>query len=76
MREVDGIRLIGICPPDAGLPVVRFVHPRVSGLVRAMREADAEVYYHNCAEAFTVHTRITQRESETFMGSSDYRTRR
>lgn len=53
VREVDGIRLIGICPPDAGLPVVRFVYPRVSGLVRAMRQADAEVYYHNCAEAFT-----------------------
>jgi glycosyltransferase involved in cell wall biosynthesis len=53
VRELDGIRLIGICPPDAGLPLVRFLHPRVSGLLRAMREADAEVYYHNCAEAFT-----------------------
>ena len=52
-REVDGIRLIGICPPDAGLPVMRFLHPRTSGLLRALRQADAEVYYHNCAEAFT-----------------------
>jgi glycosyltransferase involved in cell wall biosynthesis len=53
VREIDGIRLISICPSDAGLPVMRFVHPRASGLVRALRQADAEVYYHNCAEAFT-----------------------
>ena len=32
---------------------MRFLYPRVSGLVRAMRAADAELHYHNCAEAFT-----------------------
>jgi glycosyltransferase involved in cell wall biosynthesis len=53
VREIDGIRLISICPPDSGLPMARFIHPRASGLVRALRQADAAVYYHNCAEAFT-----------------------
>lgn len=50
---VDGIRVIKICPQDSGLPGVRFFHPRWSGLIRAMRRADADVYYQNCGEYVT-----------------------
>lgn len=53
IREIDGVRLIGICQANSGLPLLRFFHPRVTALIRAMREAHADVYYHNCAEAFT-----------------------
>ena len=53
VREVDGIRLISICPSNSGWPLFRLIHPRVTGLMRAMRAADADVYYHNCAEALT-----------------------
>jgi glycosyltransferase involved in cell wall biosynthesis len=53
VAEIDGVRLIRICKSNSGLPVLRFLHPRVSGLMRAMREADADVYYHNGAEAYT-----------------------
>jgi glycosyltransferase involved in cell wall biosynthesis len=49
--EVKGVRLLPICPKKAGLPGVRFLHPRWSGLWRALRAADADVYYHNGAEA-------------------------
>jgi len=49
----DGIRIIKICRPDAGLPGIRFFHPRWTGLCAAMQRADAEVYYQNCAEATT-----------------------
>jgi glycosyltransferase involved in cell wall biosynthesis len=37
--------------PHAGVPVVRFVHPRFTGLWRALRDADADVYYVSCAGA-------------------------
>lgn len=50
---LDGVHVIKICRRDAGLPGVRFFHPRWSGLVRAMNEADADVYYHNCGEYVT-----------------------
>jgi glycosyltransferase involved in cell wall biosynthesis len=49
----DGIRIIKICRRDAGVPGIRFFHPRWSGLCAAMRRADAQLYYQNCAEATT-----------------------
>ena len=50
---IDGVRVYTICPRDAGVPIVRFFHPRWSGLVRAMRRADADLYYQNCSEVAT-----------------------
>lgn len=52
-EERDGIRIIKICPRSAGLPVVRFFHPRWTALNSAMARADAAIYYQNCAEATT-----------------------
>ncbi len=50
---IDGVRVIKICRARAGLPGLRFFHPRWTGLVAAMRQADAEVYYQNCGEEVT-----------------------
>jgi len=52
---VEGIRVYGAYDPAAGLPLVRYVHPRWTGLVRAMRRADADVYYVSCAAGNTGH---------------------
>ena len=51
--EMDGIRLIPSFQPDAGLPGLRFFHPRVSRTLWAMRQADADVYYQSPASPFT-----------------------
>jgi len=50
---IDGVRIIKICRKASGLPGLRFFHPKWSGLVKAMRKANAEVYYQNCGECVT-----------------------
>lgn len=45
----DGIRVYKAYRPEAGLAVLRFVHPRWSGLWSALARADAQVYYTSCA---------------------------
>jgi len=43
--EIDGIRVLSAYTPHGGLPGLRFLHPRISGLWRAMARADADIYY-------------------------------
>lgn len=43
--EREGITFLATHPPFAGLPVVRFFHPRLTGNLRALRAARAEVVY-------------------------------
>ena len=43
--EVDGLTVLKAFPPHAGIPVVRFFHPRLTRTVAALAAADAEVYY-------------------------------
>jgi glycosyltransferase involved in cell wall biosynthesis len=50
---IDGVRLIKICRHDDGVPGVRFLHPRWTSLITALRQANADVYYHNCGESTT-----------------------
>ena len=52
-EHVDGVRIIKICRRDAGLPGLRFFHPRWTGLCRALSAAGADIYYQNCAEYVT-----------------------
>jgi len=44
-----GIRTFKAYRPDAGVPVLRFIHPRWSRLWSALARADADVYYTSCA---------------------------
>jgi glycosyltransferase involved in cell wall biosynthesis len=45
----DDIRVYKAYRPEAGLPVLRFLHPRWSGLWWALSRADAQLYYTSCA---------------------------
>jgi glycosyltransferase involved in cell wall biosynthesis len=47
--RVDGIRAIATYAPAAGLPGVRFFHPRMTRVVNALRAADADIYYQSPA---------------------------
>ncbi len=45
VEEHQGIRVFKAYKENAGLPVVRFFHPRWSGIWAAMKHADADIYY-------------------------------
>lgn len=45
----DGVTTYKAFKVSAGVPVVRFIHPRWTGLWSALERADADVYYTSCA---------------------------
>jgi len=45
----EGVKTYKAFDPAKGIPVLRFVHPRWSGLWAAMRRADADIYYTSAA---------------------------
>jgi len=52
-ESIDGIRVISSFRWDAGIPIVRFFHPRATGLIRALGRVDADIYYQSPASVLT-----------------------
>lgn len=51
--EVDGIVVHKVFRLDEGIPVLRFLHPRLTSMWRAMSQVDADVYYQRSASMLT-----------------------
>ncbi|HJW03207.1 MAG TPA: glycosyltransferase family 4 protein [Azospira sp.] len=50
---VDGITVHRAHSETAGIPVLRFFHPRLTSMWRAMAEVDADIYYQRSAAMLT-----------------------
>jgi glycosyltransferase involved in cell wall biosynthesis len=50
---IDGVTVYNMHKPDEGIPGVRFVHPRLTSLWRALTRVDADVYYQRTAAVYT-----------------------
>ena len=47
----NGVQTYKAFRPGQGIPVLRFIHPRWTGLWAALARADADIYYTSCAGA-------------------------
>lgn len=70
----DGVRVIGTFRSQAGIPVLRFFHPRLTSVWRALDKANADVYYVRAAGMFlAVVTAYCRRHGKKsiYAGASD-----
>ena len=51
--QVKGVTVRKMYRPDEGLPVVRFVYPRLTTLWRVLKDVDADIYYQRTSAALT-----------------------
>ncbi len=64
----EGIRVWKAFSENAGLPVVRFIHPRFTSVWHALKLADADIYYQSCAGVVTGYVgRFCQKYGRQFV---------
>jgi glycosyltransferase involved in cell wall biosynthesis len=55
-ETIDGIKVLSAFRWDDGIPIIRFFHPRASGMIRALNKVDADIYYQSPASVSTALT--------------------
>jgi glycosyltransferase involved in cell wall biosynthesis len=50
---LDGIRVLKTYRENAGIPILRFFHPRTSSVFSALRRANSQIYFQSCSAGIT-----------------------
>lgn len=50
---IDGVQVWKTYTQKSGLPGIRFIHPRLTSIWRALKRADADIYFQSCAGLMT-----------------------
>jgi glycosyltransferase involved in cell wall biosynthesis len=72
--RVDGVTVYKAFAPGAGIPALRFLHPKLTGMWRALARADADIYYVRAASIWLgVVTEFCRRHGRrsVYAGASD-----
>lgn len=72
---INGITVYKTHPPDSGLPMLRFIHPRLSSTWRVMGDIDADIYYQRAAGMLTAVVAAFCRyrgKKSIYAGASDH----
>jgi glycosyltransferase involved in cell wall biosynthesis len=59
--DFEGMRVLKMRQQKTTIPVIRYFHPRLTGMWSAMQRADADIYYQRCAGANTFVTGLYAR---------------
>ena len=73
-QDVDGITVYKSYAQSAGLPLIRFAHPRWTGVCRALHRANADMYIQAGADGLTGQVALwcrRHRRRFTFLAMSD-----
>jgi glycosyltransferase involved in cell wall biosynthesis len=71
---VDGVTVHKVFKPEEGIPLIRFVHPRLTSMWRALGEVDADIYYCRAASIWLwLVTEFCRRRGKrsVYAGASD-----
>lgn len=52
-QVVSGVKVLKTYKEGSGLPVLRFFYPKIYTVWKALKEADADIYFQSCAGALT-----------------------
>lgn len=72
--RVDGVTVHKAFAPQAGVPVLRFLHPRLTAMWSALQRADADIYYCRSTELWLgIVTEFCRRHGRrsVYAGASD-----
>ena len=72
--RIDGVTVHKAFAPGAGMPVLRFLHPRLTSMWSALRRADADIYYCRSASIWLwLVTKFCRRHGRrsVYAGASD-----
>ena len=53
VEYIDSIKILKTYKQEAGIPVLRFFYPRMTSIWKALKNADADIYYQSCAGMMT-----------------------